>query len=350
LDELVFILPGDPSSLTGGYAYDRRICEGLRASGWKVDLRSLNGSFPAPTPEALAHAARMLAEIPDGALVLIDGLALGAMPEVVAAEAPRLRLLALVHHPLAEETGLEPDRAEVLRGRERWALRAMTRVVVTSGYTARLLSDYGVPPGRISVIEPGTDPEPLAHGSGSARTELLCVATLTRRKGHGTLLEALATLRERRWHLTCVGSPVRDPETAAEVRDRIEALGLKKRITLAGELDDAALAARYDRADVFVLPTWFEGYGMALAEALARGLPVVSTLAGAVPETVPRGACLLVPPGDPAALAKALSLLMDEPDVKAALAAGAREARERLPTWEQACARMAQVLLETALG
>jgi glycosyltransferase involved in cell wall biosynthesis len=350
LDELVFILPGDPSSATGGYVYDRRICDGLRTLGWTVDVRNLDESFPDPTPEALAHAARVLAHVPDGALVLIDGLALGAMPDAIAAEARRLRLAALVHHPLAEETGLDSDRLEALRDSERRALTATTRVVVTSGYTARLLSDYGVPSSRIRVIEPGTDPAPLAPGSGSDRLELLCVATLTRRKGHRLLLEALASLRDRRWHLTCVGSPERDPQSAAEVRDRIEALGLKKRITLAGELDDAALAACYDRADAFVLPTWFEGYGMSLAEALARGLPVVSTLGGAVPQTVPRGACLLVPPGDVAALAKALSLLMDEPDLRAALAAGAREARRLLPTWDQACARMAEVLREIALA
>jgi len=342
--ELDFILPGDPAAFTGGYEYARRIVAGLRALGWNVMVRGLDASFPAPTPSALAHARAAFARIPDGATVLVDGLAFGAMPGIAAAEARRLRLVALVHHPLALETGLEDGRAAALRASEAAALAAACVVVTTSAATARALADYGVAPGRAVVVEPGTDPAPLARGARGRVLELLCVSTVVPRKGHAVLLEALAPLVDRPWRLTCVGSLARAPKTVAALRQQVAKLRLAGRVRFAGEVDRSALERYYDHADGFVLATFHEGYGMALAEALARGLPVVSTRAGAVPDTVPADAGLLVEPGDPVALRRALARFLDEPDLRASLAAGARGARERLPSWEASCARLAHAL------
>jgi glycosyltransferase involved in cell wall biosynthesis len=342
---LALVLPGDPLTPTGGYEYDRRIVAGLRALGWAVTVHALDASFPAPTPAAHAAARAAFARLPDGATVLVDGLALGALPEVAAAEARRLRLVALVHHPLADETGLEPARAEALRRSEAQALAAVGFVVATSGTTARGLARYGVPPERIAVIEPGTDPAPLAGGSGGPGVALLCVAAVVPRKGHAVLIDALSGLADRDWNLTCVGSLARSPQTVAALEHRIAALGRAHRVTLRDAVDRATLDACYARADVFVLPTFHEGYGMALAEALARGLPVVSTRAGAVPETVPSDAGLLVPPGDPAALRDALARVLDDAALRARLAEGARRARARLSDWDAACARLAAALM-----
>jgi glycosyltransferase involved in cell wall biosynthesis len=346
---LSFLLPGDPSTPTGGYVYDRRTAEGLRTLGWEVDVVSLEGEFPVPGPEALEVARQRLRDIPDGRLVLIDGLALGGMPALVEAEAGRLRLVGLVHHPLSEETGLAPEQARALRQAERRALAAVAGVLVTSAHTARLLGAYGVDAARVRVVEPGTDPAAPARGSGAGGLGLLCVATLTPRKGHTLLLEALAKLRDLDWHLTCVGSLTRDPETAADVAGRIQALGLNDRVRLTGELDDTALGAAYARADLFVLPTWLEGYGMALAEALARGLPVISTRAGAVPDTVPASAGILVPPGDVQALGRALDAVMRDRGLRRRLGEGALAARARLPSWEAASRRMAIALTELTI-
>jgi len=341
---LALVLPGDPLTPTGGYEYDRRIVAGLRARGWEVTVHALDASFPAPTPVARTAARATFARIPDGATALVDGLALGVLPEVAAAEAERLRLVALVHHPLADETGLEPARAEALRRSETQALAAVRFVVTTSGTTARGLARYGVPPERIAVIEPGTDPAPLARGSGGPGVELLCVAAVVPRKGHAVLIDALSGLADRDWSLTCIGSLDRSPQTVAALRHRIAVLGLAHRVTIHDAVDRATLDACYARADVFVLPTVHEGYGMALAEALARGLPVVSTRAGAVPETVPSDAGLLVPPADPAALREAVARVLDDAALRARLAEGARRARARLPDWDAACARLAAVL------
>jgi glycosyltransferase involved in cell wall biosynthesis len=344
-----FLIPGDPDRRTGGTIYDRRIMAGLAMQGWQVHLHRLDATFPAPTTAALVEVEAVLAALPDQALTVIDGLALGAMPDVAAAHWDRLRLVGLVHHPLALETGLDDAQRQRLYASEREALRHVRQVIVTSPSTARALMNYDVPLERCVVVLPGTDPAPLAVGSNGREWVLLCAASLTPRKGHAVLFRALAQLKDRPWRLRCAGSSAHDPITAAGLRALVEMLALTDRVEWLGELETAVLNTVYQQADVFVLPSFHEGYGMVLAEALARGLPIISTTAGAIPDTVPAEAGLLVPPDDEAALAEALARVMDEPGLRERLAAGARAARQTLPDWPTVSAQFARVL-ETVLA
>jgi len=341
---LVFVVPGPINTLTGGYIYDREMIAGLRRRGWNVDVRELAGTFPLPAPADRAAAATTLSMLPEGSLVVLDGLALGSLPEEVARVSNRLRLVALVHHPLADETGLLPEVKSALFESERRALRAVQRVVVTSAPTAAGLARYDVAPAEITVIEPGTERAPLSRGSPGAVVELLCVASIVPRKGHDILVHALTSLRSQRCHLTCVGGQTRDPKWAARLKAQIRDEGLDDRITFVGDTGHSALDAYYDAADVFVLPTWYEGYGMVVAEALARGLPVVSTATGAIGDLVGSDAGLLVPPGDVAALAAALTSVVQDTALRARLAEGARRVRDRLPTWDDATELMEKTL------
>ena len=340
---IFFLVPGPLDTRTGGYRYDRQIITGLRECGWPVEVVELSDTFPQPTRTALDHTAQSLAVIPAGAIAIIDGLALGAMPAEAERERERLRLLALVHHPLAEETGLDRQVSAALDVSERRALAAVHHVVVTSRATARTLAHYQVERSRMTVIEPGTDRAALARGSRSATVHLLSVASVIPRKGHEALVRALATMADRRWHLTCVGSFDRHPETTRRVRAIVSENGLDDRVTFAGEVDAKALDEYYDAADLFVLATLHEGYGMAVAEALARGLPVISTATGAIDDLI-AGAGVLVPPSDPIALARALASVIENPSVREELARGARLARKRLPSWADAVRRMTKVL------
>lgn len=343
-----FLIPGDPESRTGGYLYAKRMIAGLRDAGWSVTLARLADSFPIPDGAALAHAENALARIPDNSVVVIDGLALGAMPEIAHRHAGRLRSIGLVHHPLAEETGLPDDLRARLFASERAALAAVCHVIVSSPFTADLLVDYGVEAGRLGIVEPGTDPATLAVGSGGDAVAMVSVGTLTPRKGHLVLIEALAGLTDHAWHLTCAGSADRDPVTAHAVHAAVEKFELADRVTFLGEIGARDLDRVYAASDLFVFPSYFEGYGMALTEALARGLPIVSTTGGAIPRTVPAEAAVLVPPGDAAALCAAIDGVLRDAGQRARLAAAARAVRGRLPTWPTAVQKFAAQLTAVA--
>ena len=341
------VVPGDLDTKTGGYGYDRQIIHGLQARGWNVVLTSLPGHYPFPSAAECAAAMTALAAIPDGSLVLVDGLALGALPVEVARERERLHLVALVHHPLGLETGLDTDTSRLLLDSERRALACVRGVVVTSSRTISAVESLGVARERVMVVEPGTDAAPDARGSGTGARHLLCVASLTPRKGHDTLFDALAEMLDLDWPLTCVGSAARDSAHASRLTARATTPPLSERIMLAGELAGPALEAAWHAADLFVLPTHYEGYGMVVAEALAHALPVVSTATGAVPELVGDDAGVLVPPGDAAALHAVLRALMTDEARFGRLRAGARAARATLPSWDEACARMEAALMRT---
>jgi glycosyltransferase involved in cell wall biosynthesis/SAM-dependent methyltransferase len=341
---IVLVAPGPLEARTGGYIYDRRMVEGLRRLGWQVDVLELDSSFPYPTPAALEHAAHALQTIRAGTITIVDSLALGAMPEIITREASRLPVVALVHLPLAAAIGLDRGSAARFQDGERRALQAAALVVVTGRAALPLIAPHAIDPGRIVVVEPGTDRAPLARGSRSTTLELLTVATLNPGKGHENLLEALAAVNDPAWRLTCAGSLTRDPATAARVRGAAARLGLEDRVAFVGDLDRPALGACYDRADLAVFATQQETYGMAVAEALAHGLPVVATMTGAIPDLVGDDAGLLVPVGDTRALSAALSRSLGDPALRERLAEGARRRRARLPTWDDAARLMSTAL------
>lgn len=349
MPSVVLLVPGDLQTRTGGYGYDRAIVAGLRDLGWTVDVLSVDRSFPAPTPEARAHAVAALASLPDGTTVLADGLAFGAMADEAEREAARLRWVGLVHHPLALETGVSREDADRLFTSERRALATTGGVVVTSAATVASVLPYGVSVDRVAVVRPGTDPAPVARGTrGAGGAEvpvaLLAVATLTARKGYDVLFDALAPLGHLSWRLTCAGGDTFDPTTAGALHAQVARLGLADRVTFPGSLDATALDAAYDRADVFVLPTRHEGYGMAIAEAVARGLPVISTPTGAIPELVDDTSGVLVPIDDVDALTTALQRIVGDDVERRRLATGARARRTTLPTWADAARQMADAL------
>ncbi|MBB4002756.1 glycosyltransferase family 4 protein [Aurantimonas endophytica] len=339
---LVFAIPGDIETRSGGYGYDRRMLTELGGLGWNVTHLALPGSFPAPTESDLAATEAAFAAIPDRTTVLIDGLAFGTMPDIARAEAGRLRLVALVHHPLALEAGLSADQRDRLERSERSALGFAKAVVVTSPATAsELVANWGVPAERLTVVLPGTDAAPRATSSDGAPV-ILAIGTLIPRKDHATLVAALARLAHRDWRCRIVGGMDADPATTAALRDQIAASGLADRIELAGALPD--VAPEYQRADIFALASRYEGYGMVFAEAMANGLPIVACRAGAVGDVVPEAAGILVPPGDVTAFADALGRLLVDADLRTTMAAASHAAGQKLPSWRQSAATLSAAL------
>lgn len=330
---LVFAYPGDLSLKTGGYGYDRKVIEGLKAIGWEVELLGLGDGFPAPSDITLDRAGEALSALPDGSLVVLDGLAFGVLEGFALKEAERLRIVALVHHPLALETGLSDEEQRRFRESERKALSAARHVIVTSPMTAReLVANYDAAASDITVALPGTEKASTVPSQNSV-PHILSVGTLSRRKGHDVLLSALKQVEDLHWKATIVGSKTLDPATSKALADQVETLELGKRVELAGEVEEPR--TYFARADIFALASRYEGYGMVFAEALSHGLPIVACHAGAVPEVVPEEAGFLVSVDDVDAFSAALRRLLNDPDERSAKAEGARRAGAILPDWAE---------------
>lgn len=327
------ISPGDINQLTGGYGYLRRLVAGLTGGGIRVVVHELPGPHPFVDTASRDAADIMMAAIPDRAIVLIDGLALPVAAHAIWVDRYRLRFAALIHHPLHLENGLDDAQAELLRRIERDALAHVRHVIVPSIATRTGVIDLMVPAARITVANPGTDHADPSMGSVDGVPNLLCVATLTPRKGHLTLIQALAGLTHLPWRLVLVGSDARHPGHAAALADAVVAAGLTDRVRMTGELSGPALEAEWRAADLFVLASHHEGYGMVAAEALMRGLPCIVTDAGGLAEVVPPAAGSIVPPGDVAALTAALGVMISDPDVRAAAARVALDSAKGLPRW-----------------
>lgn len=326
-----FAIPGDLATLTGGYIYDRRLLSELRADGRDVAHVGLGASFPDPTPGDMEDAARRLAQFGPDCPVLIDGLAMGAM-DLSVLTGMAAPIVALVHHPLAHESGLAPARRDQLYRSERDNLELAAHVVVPSPHTASLLvSDYGVPVERITIARPGTD-RPLGRVPKSDPPLILSVGIQVPRKGHDVLIRALAKLRDRRWQAVIVGSAL-DAEHAALLARLVTELDLSAKVRLVGRVSGEELARLYGQASLFALATRYEGYGIVFDEAMVHGLPIVSCATGAVPDTVAPAAGLLVPPDDPDAFAQALARVLDDEAARALMAGAATAAGASLPGW-----------------
>lgn len=341
----VFAIPGDINLPTGGYAYDRRVLASLPACGVTVRHLQLSSGYPAPSPADLDATAAAFADVPAGSILLVDGLAYGAMPANVIDRA-RAPIVAMVHHPLCLEAGLSKARQDELYALEKAALAKARRTITTSRITAdTLVRDFSVPRARITVAEPGTERAGRAAATNTT-PHLVAVGSIVPRKAFDLLVRALGTLKGLDWRLTIAGPTDRSAAATRDLDAAIAAAGLAPRITIAGPLSESQLAALYATADVFVMPSLYEGYGMVLAEAMARGLPIVCTTGGAAADTVPDAAGLKVAPGDEAAFADAVGTMLRDTGLRRRMADAAWAAAQTLPRWEDTAAKIAAVIKE----
>jgi glycosyltransferase involved in cell wall biosynthesis len=332
----------DPGQPTGGNIYDRRVCAGLAEAGWDVLVATVAAAWPARGPGASAGLARVVSAIPDGETVLVDGLIASPAAAQLLPHTGRIRLMVLLHMPLAtgHDAGAEDS--------ERSVLRAAAGVVVTSEWTRRVvLTRYAVPACRVHVARPGTDR--VAAPARPVRGHLICVGVLSRHKGQDLLVEALARLADRDWRCVLAGSLDRDPDFVGHLRTRITRLGFDHRVRLSGVLTGAALSQAYSTADLLIAPSRSETYGMTVTEAFAHGVPVIATAVGGLPEAFGAtadgtGPGQLIPPGDPAALAAALRDWLDDEGHRQRLRAAVRQRQPALWGWEQTTQDVADAL------
>ncbi len=337
----------DEQHPSGGNVYDRRLCEALATDGWRVLEHPVPGGWPRPDDTALAGLATALRGIPPGEVVVLDGLVASAAPEVLRGAAGRLRLVVVVHAPLGDSSALAG-----VRRAEAAALSVAAAVLTTSTWCRQWLVDhYGLASDRVHVAEPGVVPARPAPGTPTGG-ELLCVAAVTPGKGHDVLLAALATLTDLAWGCRCLGALDLAPDHVAALRRQVADTGLGERVCFAGPRTGADLELAYAAADVLVLASRAETYGLVVTEALAHGLPVVATSVGGVPEALGRAGDRLpgrlVDAGDADALAAALREWLEDGTGRARLREAARARAVALPRWSATSAQVARVLTAVA--
>lgn len=342
LPDIHFAVPGPIDQPTGGYLYDRHMVNGLRARGHKVKIHEMRGSFPLADETARQQAEHVQACVKRRETLVVDGLALPAFSKILNTNGPVAA--ALIHHPLALETGLPAATRSNLHRLEMDCLQNVSLVIATSPATAKTLkTDYNLK-GKVFVVRPGTAPVTPFEPKKAACVQLLCVGAVVPRKGHEILIAALAACASVDWRLVCVGALDRAPDHVAALQAEINRLNLGHRIEMTGAVNDSALHGYYRNADIFVLPSHYEGYGMAFVEALAYGLPIIGSGGGAVRHTVPPLASVMVPVGDVSALSAAIARVASDFEYRRVLAAGARKAAQSLPAWDESVAAF-----ETAL-
>ncbi|WP_109508877.1 glycosyltransferase family 4 protein [Nocardioides speluncae] len=308
-----FVVPegiDDPARPSGGNVYDRRLAAELTGLGWTVHEHHVAGS-------------RLLAEIPDRAITVVDGLV--GTAEVMVTEAARLRLVLLVHMPLGGPV-------------ERAVLNHAAAVITTSQWARGwLITQHGLAADKVSVALPGVDPAPVVAGSAGG-TNLLCVGPVVREKGYDVLMDALRNLPDLAWHCTVAGALDLEPGFVAD------SAGVADRVSFLGPVTQARLDTIRSATDLVVSASRRESFGMAVAEGLARGIPVVATDVGGHPEVVgPAG--VLVPAGDPVRLASALREWLTDPRLRDRLRRAAIQRSGELTTWADTASAVNRSLL-----
>lgn len=339
--QICLIVPGPLAKVSGSHHYARRMANALREAGHDLRIIALDGRLPDPDQAAIYAARTAWADLPANCLKLIDGIALPAFDGL-----PLNQVTALIHHPASLETGIGDDARQRLHTTEAAMFHNLPRLVATSEQTAdRLVKDFSLPRDRIAIVAPGIDDLPRSTGSGGPCCRILAVGHLIPRKGYDILLHALSRLFDLNWHLTIVGAG-NDQVHADGLRALADDLHIAQHVEFAGQLDDVALEEQWRTADLFAATPHFEGYGMALAEALRRGLPVAATNTGAVPVLVGPEAGVVCAPGDIEQLSKALRRLIFDRPLLLDMAEVAWQSGQSLPSWNEQATRLAAVLAE----
>lgn len=342
---ILFVIPGDINLPTGGYRYDKEIINAWKTLGIDVELISLEGNYPFPSEQDKAQALEAINNFPKADIAVVDGLLGGASPEFMQALSKIMPVTALIHHPLCLENGLNENTAQALKDSEQKGLEFVSQIITTSPATTRTVTElFGFDKTKIHTVLPGVKRTQTSQGSKNKTVQLLCVGSIIERKGHTFLLQALSRLKDLNWRLDCYGSTAFDTKLFDDLQRIVKAQNLSEKVIFHGAVTDDLIEAAYAKSDVFVLPSLYEGYGMVYAEAIVRGLPVIATTAGAIPDTVPKTCGILVEPKNIEMLKKALEQLISDKDLRDNYKQGAINAESGFPTWQGSAMRFAEIL------
>jgi glycosyltransferase involved in cell wall biosynthesis len=339
-----FFITGDIHSLTGGYLFNMHIINGLKQKGYTVVV--LGSDLKLNDKEGLERISRAgLEKLPLGACVIVDSIVLASLHQIVNEFRGRLKFLGLMHLPVSYDisSGVHGK----LDNEELKALNHMELVIVTGRFTCDLLCNAGLNRKKIMIVEPGTEHFPRKRQYKSIPSELLCIANYSAVKAQDILVRGLSMLTAWNWTMHLFGDMEREPGYTTAIRLLIQQLKMENRIFMHGIAGRHEISRIYLNADLFVMPSLFESYGMALTESLAHGIPVVTTTAGNIPDTIPAGMGLLTEPANAGQLAEAIRSLFDEPSKYFALCSAASQYYRQARSWDQAVAEFEVIIRNT---
>jgi glycosyltransferase involved in cell wall biosynthesis len=310
-----FMIPGDINERAGGYIYDKEIITSLTGMGCEVIVHEVHDDFPCPEAGSIEQCRQGFRKVPDNGMVVVDGLVGGAIGALIRENSERLTVVSLIHLPLTVTPWSDQKINRNLLRSERTALHFSDAIVVTSEFakTALLQPRYDCKKEKITVIEPGWHNTHRKKSYRELPLKLLCVANIIERKGYITFVNALGRLTDKDWNLTCCGNMDYDPSYVRNLIKRITEHGLDERIFLKGSIQGKALVDEYLSADLFVFPSWYETYGMALTEAAGYGLPIVTSVDGATNRHLSRESTVFFHPDDVSELEEVLRELLTNP-------------------------------------
>jgi glycosyltransferase involved in cell wall biosynthesis len=343
---LHFLIPGDINTLTGGYVYDKIIINGLRNLGYGITVHQLGGDFPFPSAENLEHCKRILDSIPNRELVFIDSLAFGPMHMLLKDYQGKNPILPIIHLPLSQNPNYNEESKKLLAEQERRAFDYANSVVAVSWFTKQLIVGYGVNPDNVWVITPGVFRVPRKTEYPGLPENILCVGSFLPGKGQLVLVHALADMQQYAWSLSMYGIPEFDTDYVQSIKKTIDEAGLAKRVLMHKQVSGDELNAAYLRTDLFILPSLFENFSMALNDALIHGIPVITTTAGGIPFSVPKSMGLFISPGSQGELKQAIKELLTNSSLYKHLYRSASQYYKTANTWENSIHRFHSLILD----
>ena len=275
-------------------------------------------------------------------------------------------IVATIHHPLTIDKQADLEQADSLRGKwgvymfyllthmQAFVARRLDRVIAVSQSSAKEIErSFKVTPDKLRVVYNGTDTDifkPIKEESSNRSGLIMVGNTDDRKKGVIYLLKALQLLHDDRISLTIVDDPWQrfphgnqaEPPPPSYALRLLQKFGVDGLVNFTGRLTTEALAKQYSRAEIAVVPSLYEGFGFPASEAMACGVPVIASSAGALPEVV-GNAGILVPPGEPEPLAEAIKRLSEDKQLQRELGEAGRKRIQQEFSWEQAAKKTVEV-------
>lgn len=344
---------------TGGQKYYTEVVQHLQAKNWEVVFytpsRGISNSRFWDNLVCNIKIATFLLSITRKDNIIVEDSEWHSrflLSNILLRLSKPVSIVTVTHHLSPRDLIARRDPFGILMRKFDWLVtgaffRTVNKIIAVSESTKRDIMATGISSSKVEIIPDGVDKTPQINVSRNGSTSrVLFVGHCSPIKGVEYLLEAIWLLKDSDIVLDLVGDLKSNIEYTRRLQEMTHNWGISDKIIFHGFVPRERIINLYTEADIFVLPSLWEGFGIVLLEAMAFELPVVATKAGAIPELVKDGVNgLLVPPANGRALAEAIAALIQNPGLRKKLGKNGRAIYNRSLTWEQVVEKFETVLL-----